>query len=77
MGHIKNVRIFDSRTSGSCEINKKQSGNSFAGHPVFGQSRHRQPVVFPPDSAKLLVLIALVSGQKTFSPHIEIACHNS
>ena len=22
------------RLSGSCEINKKQSGNSFAGHPV-------------------------------------------
>jgi hypothetical protein len=24
-----------SRSPGSCEINKKQSGNSFAGHPVY------------------------------------------
>ena len=35
MGHIKNVRIFDCTTSGTWEINKKQSGNSFAGHPVY------------------------------------------
>ena len=37
MGHIKNVLIFDCRLSGNCEINKKQSGNSFAGHPVISQ----------------------------------------
>ena len=35
MGHIRNVQFFYSRSPGSCEINKKQSGNSFARHPVF------------------------------------------
>ena len=37
--------FFYCRSSGSCEINKKQSGNSFAGHPVITNRDLVQPTM--------------------------------